>query len=495
MRYHKTNGEEVIVYTKEEKQRALQVSLISLAASLGYTPVRQGAHYSLKEMDSLIIYNDRTWNRWSGKGNHTGGTQIDFLLEFGGIDSVPEAVQHLLEFNGETIQDIYIENSEKLPAGGEFKLPEKNSNFRRLYAYLMKTRGLSQDVVSFFVKNKLIYEDAAHHNIVYCGYDPDGNIKYAGLRGTADAYGKKFKMDVPGNDKNYGVNIVNKDCSTLKVFEAVIDCMSYMDMTGDYTSNKLILGMVEDNPLEQFLKDYPHIKHITFCFDNDAAGQGAIYTGKKLANGTYKPGLKEKYEERGYEVSVEKPSVGKDFNECLLSRNANHTENMTVSMSINQRYVAAFYDKMMNTVGYHRGQIREDERMATVKYESAGMETYLSDGFGDCYSWIKEQEGIPQELKAVAAKQNQIIRNICVIKNQQGEIGFYMENAPEERYRLSNANGMIYTENNRYKIYQKFDGLLTTREMDKLSSICEYLEKKSISETQSFSASHKHARR
>lgn len=495
MRYHKTNGEEVIVYTKEEKLRALQVSLISLAASLGYTPVRQGAHYSLKEMDSLIIYNDRTWNRWSGKGSHTGGTQIDFLLEFGGIDNVPEAVQYLLEFNGEIIQDIYIENGERESANKEFKLPEKNSNFRRLYAYLMKTRGLSQDVVSYFVKNRLIYEDAAHHNIVYCGYDPEGNIRYAGLRGTADAYGKKFKMDVPGNDKNYGVNIVNRKSSTLKVFEAVIDCMSYIDMTGDYTSNKLILGMVEDNPLEQFLKDYSHIKHIIFCLDNDAAGQEAIYTGKKLANGTYKPGLKEKYEKKGYEVSVEKPASGKDFNECLLSHIAEHTENAAKPMSINKRYVEDFYNQMMKIVGYQRGIIQDDERMATIKYESAGKEVYLSDGFGDCYAWIKEQETIPQNLKIAAAKHNQITRNICVIKNQQGEIGFYMENSPKERYKLSNVDGLIYNKDQRYKIYYNFDGVLTRREMDKLYSICEYLEKKSMAETQNATGYHKHAGR
>ena len=67
---------------------------------------------------------------------------------------------------------------------------------------------------------------SVHHNIVYCGYDPEGKIRYAGMRGTADLYGKKFKMDVPGNDKNYGVNIVRKESVDLKVFESVIDCMS-----------------------------------------------------------------------------------------------------------------------------------------------------------------------------------------------------------------------------------------------------------------------------
>lgn len=58
---------------------------------------------------------------------------------------------------------------------------------------MIQTRGLSPDVVSYFVQHKLIYEDAVHHNIVYCGYDPQGNIRYAGLRGTADLYGKNLR--------------------------------------------------------------------------------------------------------------------------------------------------------------------------------------------------------------------------------------------------------------------------------------------------------------
>lgn len=318
MRYHKLDGTEVIVYTNEEKDRALQVSLTSLAASLGYTPVRSGAHYSLKEMDSLVIYNDKSWNRWSGRGNRTGGTQIDFLLEFGGIQTVPEAVQYLLEFKGERIQDVYMDSARKEKKEVEFVLPEKNDNFRRLFAYLMKTRGLSQEIVSDFVHRKLIYEDAKHHNIVYCGYDPQGNIKYAGLRGTGDIYGKSFKMDVPGNDKNYGVNIVNKSSDELKVFESVIDCMSYIDMYGDTQSNKLILGMVEDNPLAQFLKDYNHIKVITLCLDNDKAAHKAIYGDLETkGNRPRKPGLKEKYEALGFVVRVETPPLKKDFNESL----------------------------------------------------------------------------------------------------------------------------------------------------------------------------------
>lgn len=314
-----------ISYTADDKEKALRVSLTSLASHLGFHPKRNGAHYSLEEMDSLIIYHDKTWNRWSNKGSITGGTQIDFLMAFGDVSSVPEAIKYLMEFNGESIitsTENFNQENQRSTERRAFELPPKNDNYRRLFAYLIQTRGLSQEVVSYFVQQKLIYEEAVHHNIVYCGMDPEGTIRYAGLRGTADIYGKKFKMDVPGNDKNYGVNIVNRNSNTLKVFESVIDCMSYIEMYKDMESNKLILGMVADNPLEQFLKDYDHITDICFCLDADEAGRKAVY-GEFKEDGNYKPGLKDKYLSRGYNVSEEFPDAGKDFNESLLHMKKN----------------------------------------------------------------------------------------------------------------------------------------------------------------------------
>lgn len=324
MIFDKNTGK-AIAYSPEERGEALDVSLVAVAASLGFTPVRQGRHFSLKEMDSLVIYNDRSWNRWSGRGNITGGSQIDFLLEFGSVNTVPEAINALLAFKGTPSEVNYAREASSVKKdismeerAGQFHLPPKNSNYRRLFAYLIQTRGLSGETVSDFVHRKLIYEDAVHHNIVYCGYDPEGQVRYAGLRGTADIYGKKFKMDVPGNDKNYGVNIVNKDSGKLLVFESVIDCMSYIDLYHDTSSNKLILGMVEDNPLVQFLKDYDHIDTISFCLDNDAAAHIALYGQPEASDPLRKSGLVKKYENQGYTVDVIIPPAGKDFNESLI---------------------------------------------------------------------------------------------------------------------------------------------------------------------------------
>lgn len=45
---------------------------------------------------------------------------------------------------------------------------------RRVYAYLLKGRLLDRGIINFFVKQKLIYEDAEYHNAVFVGVDEQG---------------------------------------------------------------------------------------------------------------------------------------------------------------------------------------------------------------------------------------------------------------------------------------------------------------------------------
>lgn len=331
-------------FTGEQIAQAKEASLTELAAQYGYHPVRVGNHlFTLKEHDSIRIYNDRTWYRWSKAGSRgeAGGSQIDFLMQFCNVDSIADAVSILLEFQGISAdnpkwkehleagqvkhQAEAFKEKERVP----FVLPEPmaDKNYRRAYAYLMKTRGLSQKVVDYFVKDLgILYEDKEHHNLVFLGKDKDGVVRYATKRGTTDIYGKKYRGDVAGNDKNFGINIVNTDSEELKVFEASIDLMSYLDLTGDYKSNKLVLGMVADNPLVQFLKDHPHIKKIGFCLDNDEAGSRAMF-GKRAKDPDKedKTGLLEKYKQLGYQTYadiVPQESGCKDWNEYLVFQKA-----------------------------------------------------------------------------------------------------------------------------------------------------------------------------
>lgn len=323
-------------YTKEERDIARETSLTMLATKYGYTVVKLGQYHTLKEMDSIRIYNDRTYYRFSqvSDNGHTGGSQIDFLMEFCGVNTVAEAVHTLLDFQGisnvQHMPDVrknHLPNPKPADEEKPFILPEPAQSYRRAYAYLIKTRGLSKSVVDYFVKDlKILYEDAQYHNLVFLGKDKRGDVRYATKRGTADLY-KKYRGDVAGSNKEYGINIVNPSNEELRVFEANIDLMSYLDITNDYKSNKLVLGMLNDKPLVKFLEENPHIKKITFCLDNDEPaldalnGKDAVFdadTGEILKDRIV--GYLEKYG-KAYDCHSELvPAVSgcKDYNEYLV---------------------------------------------------------------------------------------------------------------------------------------------------------------------------------
>ncbi len=296
------------MFTKNELEIAKSVDLKAVASGMGYTVKRIGSLYTLKEMDSVRIYPDNHWYRWSGKSatGITGGSQIDFMMEFGGMD-IGEAVAYLLDFSGQG-RDMAVHTSASYPAEKEhkpFTLPSSSSNNLRIMRYLTEERGLSEETVRWFIDRKLLYESEPYHNAVFVGYDKEGIARFASMRGIYDHGGKAFKCDVAGNDKRYAFH-VEADSDTVLVFEAAIDLMSYFEMYHRPKAHMIALGMTADNPLRQYLTDHPEIRNIGFCLDNDEPGRNASY---KLAG---------KYIRLGYRTDISFPPDGhKDYNDWL----------------------------------------------------------------------------------------------------------------------------------------------------------------------------------
>lgn len=300
-------------FTEEELAIAKQVDLCEIAAYLGYTVKRVGRLHTLKEMDSIRIYDRSHWFRWSRQGEkgENGGSQIDFLRVFAGMD-IKEAVFWLLDFAGyqrnEPVQNIrHIVTVEKKEAVSKpFILPQFAGSNAYLYNYLENERYIDREVIDYFVNAGLIYEAKRYHNIVFIGTDKNGVPKFASMRGVFDRNGKAFKCDVAGNDKRYGFHLYCKGSEKLVVFEAAIDLMSYITMYRYDRASMLAFGMLADAPLETFLTEHPEIKTIQFCLDNDKPGRKATDE------------LMEKYRIRGYQVKDKPPQQGcKDYNQWL----------------------------------------------------------------------------------------------------------------------------------------------------------------------------------
>lgn len=303
-------------FTEEELAIAKSVDLTAVAGHLGYTVKRVGNYHTLKEMDSIRIYDNSHWFRWSrryDKGEN-GGSQVDFLRVFTGME-IKEAVFWLLDFAGyrripEADRKMTLKNqvAVKKAEKKQFVLPVPALSNAYLYSYLNQERAISRTVIDYFVKQDLIYESRDYHNIVFKGKDKEGITRFASMRGIFDRNGKSFKCDVAGSDKRYGFNVVNENSSGLIVSEAAIDLMSYMDIHMDFETNKLALGMLSDGPLETFLKEHPKIKAICFCLDNDEPGRKAATA------------FMEKYYQLGYEVEdCPPPKNYKDYNEWLVA--------------------------------------------------------------------------------------------------------------------------------------------------------------------------------
>ena len=232
----------------------------------GETLVRSGKEYRWKAHDSLTVCG----NKWFRHSQSKGGFPVDFVMEFYG-KSFPEAVQMLTGEPGEAQPEADTAPS---PA---FRLPLRNVTNANILNYLTQERKLSPSLVNFFIATGDIYEDAAHHNVVFVGRDADGHPRYASSRGIRE----KFRQDAAGAEKAFGFAHRGTD-KQLLVFEAPIDLLSFIELFPKnwQQHNYLSLGGVSGKALRQFLSERPDVERVFLCLDADKAGEDAC---KRLA--------------------------------------------------------------------------------------------------------------------------------------------------------------------------------------------------------------------
>jgi len=191
-------------------------------------------------------------------------------MEFYG-KSFPEAVQMLTGEPGEVQPE-----ADPAPSPA-FRLPLRNVTNANILNYLTQERKLSPSLVNFFIVAGDIYEDAAHHNVVFVGRDADGHPRYASSRGINE----KFRQNAAGAEKAFGFAHRGTD-KQLLVFEASIDLLSFIELFPKnwQQHNYLSLGGVSGKALRQFLSERPDVERVFLCLDADKAGEDAC---KRLA--------------------------------------------------------------------------------------------------------------------------------------------------------------------------------------------------------------------
>lgn len=194
---------------EEQKKAARKADLYGYLLQYHSDTVQKSGHNRLqnKEHDSLIIT--------KGKGychnsiNETGNG-IDYLMKYLGY-SFTRAVAVLANFGG--FEDSAGETISPAPSKAF------NGNFKRVFAYLTKTRGIPAAVVDSLIKKKLLYEDE-RHNCVFNSAD----CNYSELVGTLSNI--RFKGISPQSDSDgywmYGAELPN----TIYICESAIDAIS-----------------------------------------------------------------------------------------------------------------------------------------------------------------------------------------------------------------------------------------------------------------------------
>lgn len=295
------------------------ISILDYAQQAGYTPVRVNTNrYILKEHDSLVIKPQNNLFFWNSQNK--SGSVIDFAQALKGI-SKSEAYDELTAMlNNPAYKSKHeftldhIKEKPTQPNKLEFP-PATNGKFNRMYAYLLKTRGIEKAVIDNLVNRKLLYEDE-RHNVTFVGYDYDGTAKYGFKRGTATT-ATPYKRELAGsNELNKQIGwFINNNSNKLFVNEACIDSMSIMSILhrSGVDFNKysyLPLGGTYINCLKYHLiqPQNAHINCIYLATDNDEAGANCRSKIKKMLKSI---GFKGKV--------IEKVPCGKDWNDDLIS--------------------------------------------------------------------------------------------------------------------------------------------------------------------------------
>ena len=255
-----------IKFTEQEKASANSASIVDYLTTHGESVERVGREFVWEAPSGKVSING---SEWYSQYELVGGGAVNFVQKFFGL-SYPDAIRSLLGNNaGEAV--IGERKEPNIRPKKPFELPEKHTDMRRVYGYLMHERLIDLQVINRFVKEGLIYEDATHHNAVFVGVDGSGKPVHAHKRATSAK--SDFKGNLDSSIAEYSFHF-NGSSEYLFVFEAPIDMLAYISMhkKGWDRHSYVALCSTADRAVIQMLKDNPSLKTVYLCLDNDSAG-------------------------------------------------------------------------------------------------------------------------------------------------------------------------------------------------------------------------------
>lgn len=303
-------------FTDEQKERANSVDLVDFLQRQGEKLLPSGREKRLASDHSITVRG----NRWYDHAAEQGSYAIDLVKRLYNL-SFPDAVTLLL--GGEQGQPYHQHSKSEPEQRKPFVLPPAHTDMRRVFAYLIKQRCISREVLSEFAREKLVFEDSEHHNAVFVGMDENGVAHHAHKKSTAT--GSSFRINVEGSDPAYSFHYLSKNPypQWLFVFEAPIDLLSYISLHSQnwQQHSYVALNGVSEKPVLKLLELYPQLDHVVLCLDNDEAGLNAASR------------IHHSLQQRGFENLEYDISANKDWNEELKAVRLQEQSEPSMSMT------------------------------------------------------------------------------------------------------------------------------------------------------------------
>lgn len=303
-------------FTDEQKERANSVDLVDFLQRQGEKLLPSGREKRLASDHSITVRG----NRWYDHATEQGSYAIDLVKRLYNL-SFPDAVSLLL--GGEHGQPYRQHNKSEPEQRKPFVLPQAHTDMRRVFAYLIKQRCISREVLSEFAREKLVFEDGEHHNVVFVGLDENGTARHAHKKSTASDSG--FRINVEGSDPAYSFHYLSKNPNPqwLFVFEAPIDMLSYISLHQQnwQQHSYVALNGVSEKPVLKLLELHPRLDHVVLCLDNDEAGLNAA---SRIHN---------TLRQQGFETVKYDISANKDWNEDLKAARVQEQNEPAMAMA------------------------------------------------------------------------------------------------------------------------------------------------------------------
>lgn len=347
------------------KEEAKNMNILDVANSLGMNMLKSSRNeYYWDEHDSFKINTSKNMFRWYSKD--IGGDVIQMIQTLRGV-SFREAINYLDTGN---FEEAKVQEVTREPF--KYLLEKYETDFDNGRRYLKEIRGLSDNTIDFFLKEKALalvnrkYQDGYSEQVlVFKYFDDNQNIIGGTLQGIVpnkDRYeGKGYlKQIIYNSDGTAGVNVtVGEKADRLIFFEAPIDMMSYYELNKHNLNNVKLISMdgLKESTVARYLtehiitdearrktldfsnavgymnfivKDTDYFDHnknidvITLAVDNDSAGRNFIEKLEKIGlkfQTELPPQLKNKEKTDWNEVLIVQKKLEKRKGEINMEQN------------------------------------------------------------------------------------------------------------------------------------------------------------------------------